>query len=397
MKKLLLFTFLLLILTGCSGEPKDIVDQLGQRYTEADLYTSSSNLSAHRYGNIVNGFYFEAAGLHEKTDHFIVVYTNGEQRFWIETAPLKRLPFGTVLDVVQKSRNGLVCYTIGSEQSPYVAIYLDSDNMTPDEILASVDFLDVYCWTERKWLHDEQFTGPHALQRFDYPDTLHLHTRWIKAGGDTLTYDFLSAEFEPNAMIRRYYKSQWRDTELKVTVPSNEGEVFLDLDAGYYALVLRLKDGHQISYPFAVGNLSQLSAVDLPQGRKTTTAQDVVMEFTEYDPVGKSIRVDVHYGADPNAWTNAQDNYAEVKLDGKWCALPCIDRRPYAEICGGPNRDMVSHLNFSVSTKPSAKLYYLFPFGSEQFRVVCDFTPMPPENGNHDPNMGYLAAEFKIS
>jgi len=113
MKKLLLFTFLLLILTGCSGEPKDIVDQLGQRYTEADLYTMSDNVMVFRRAKQVNDFVFEAAGLHEKTDHFIVVYTNGEQRFWIETVPMEALPAGVEWEQPRLTGSGIDLYLFG--------------------------------------------------------------------------------------------------------------------------------------------------------------------------------------------------------------------------------------------------------------------------------------------
>jgi len=414
MKKLLLFTFLLLMLTGCSGEPRDIVDQLGQRYTEADLYTMSDNVMVFRRAKQVNDFVFEAAGLHEKTDHFIVVYTNGEQRFWIETVPMEALPAGVEWEQPRLTGSGIDLYLFGCEQWPCIGVFMQSDSMTPQEIAANIDAIRYNAWTDTlNFIHPEGsdvFSGVRSdadSAQIPYLDYFRK-PRWIKAGGDTLIYHFQTpsvngfarwvsaTDYENRAFLRRYENGQWRDTGKEYDTEDHNGELWLDLDDGYYALVFPIKGGYQAFYTFAVGELSKLKPGDLPPGRRTSELEDVSISITvnEHNSEQTTLTLDTVYGDVPNCLPAAGGyGYFEFQISGNWYALPAKLQFdiPYDADFSTPSNTSRS-TEYKLSHSPKAKHYYFFPLCPGTYRFAAD-----AHVSHYLLNMDFVAAEFKIS
>ena len=297
MKKLRLFLLLLTLLGLAACTSKQDVNEFSQVYSEYALqYLNDWKGECATVWAQAEGFAFEAAGLDAVSGHLTARYSDGERRFEIELEPLdaaqcqliedRTMPLLQMRGNAATPESEIEILVPGDAVHPYYALWLRSEDMSEDELTASVsvcvgvpgcDANRHYTIDQNGFVQDRMERQKRLLLLFNggvfYEDgemVGNYSEHLIAAGGDTL-HGYTRYIFGDDAptgewLIQRFRDGYWHDTTICGSGLGEDFALELDLVDGYYRIVLAQEDGREAYYPFGVGSLENLTGSDLPHG-----------------------------------------------------------------------------------------------------------------------------------
>jgi len=334
MKKLLLFTFLLLMLTGCNGVDAS-VDPFVQRYDEAELQNQSNAVWLYSRGKTE----FVEAGLDAVTEHLIARYRYDGHLVTLELEPLdahkcqlieeREMPLYQMRGNAATPENEIEVLAMGGAVTPYYAVWLRCETMSEAEMIENLRLFVYISGAPAPYLRitDNGPSAPSSAERRNLylGCPISLKETHINAEGDTLELVNYGERSSGKWEIWRYENFYWHETACS-GAPFEPGKhsIALDLPDGFYKIMVQHSTGSWGYETFGVGELSNLSIGDLPQGERVDPIDGMWLEMEK-----ESYSIDDEFAcrarntrSDYAFYEHRAYYYLEILLDGQWHALP---------------------------------------------------------------------------